>query len=104
MALKSQPYFSAFLSRKVLNCLQPKSDKYLDNLRFLTIPDTFKSSQTITWFSLIILVDTLEGRGFRPNFWVNVARKPLLSVNLLFIVLEIVKINIYYPLRAPYVP
>ena len=59
MTLNALPHFSANPSKSVLNCLPPKSEIALDNLRFLTIPETFKSSQTITWFSLIISVDNI---------------------------------------------
>ena len=68
ITLKSRPYFSAFPSKKVLNCRQPKSDMALDNFRFFTIPDTFKSTKTITWFSLIISVDNLCRKSVKRVF------------------------------------
>lgn len=59
MMRNPRPYFWAFPSRNVLNCRHPKSLIALDSFRFLSIPAVFKSSRTITWFSLINLVDSL---------------------------------------------
>ncbi len=42
-----------------LELLYPCQLIALDNKRFFIIPDTFKSSKTITWFLLTILVDNL---------------------------------------------
>ena len=67
MTRKSLPCFSDFASRKVLNVLQPKSEIARDNLRFLTIPDTFKSSNTIVWFSRMSWVDNLCRKSVRVS-------------------------------------
>ena len=68
ITLKSWPYFSAFPSINVLNVLQSKSEIALDNFRFLTIPETFKSSKTIVWFSRIISVDNLCRKSILVSF------------------------------------
>ncbi len=59
MMRNSRPYFWAFPSRNVLNCRHPKSLIARDNLQFLTMPATFKSSRITAWFSRINLVDNL---------------------------------------------
>ena len=64
---KSRPYLSDFadsISRKERH---PKSDMARDNFRFLTIPDVFKSSKTIVWFSRTTLVDSL----CKKSVWVS---------------------------------
>jgi len=59
--------FSDFDSTKVLNSLQPCKLIILASLRFLTIPETFKSSRTITSFSLTILVESLCKKSLRVS-------------------------------------
>ena len=67
IVLKSLPNFSDLASHSVLNSLHPCWLIALDNFRFFTIPDTFKSSKTIAWFSLTILVDSLCRKSWRVS-------------------------------------
>jgi hypothetical protein len=48
---KLRPYLSDFADSISRKERQPKSDIARDSLRFLTIPDVFKYSKTIVWFS-----------------------------------------------------
>jgi hypothetical protein len=64
---RSLPNFSDLPSHKVRNSYHPCWLIALASLRFLTIPDTFKSSRTITWFSLTILVDNLCRKSLRVS-------------------------------------
>jgi hypothetical protein len=65
--MNSLPNFSDLASQSVLNSLHPCWLIALDNLRFLTISDTFKSSKIITWFSFSILVDNLCKKSWRVS-------------------------------------
>jgi hypothetical protein len=64
---KSLPYIADLASSIVLKLHQPRSDIARDNFRFFTILDTARSSKTITWFSLIILVDNLCKKSLRTS-------------------------------------
>ncbi len=64
---KLRPYLSDFadsISRKERH---PKSDIVRDKFRFLTIPDVFKSSKTIVWFSRTTLGDSLCKKSVRVS-------------------------------------
>jgi hypothetical protein len=65
ITLKSRPYISDLASNIVLKLRQPKSEIARDNLRFLSIPDVFKSSSTIVWFSRMSRVDSLCKKSVR---------------------------------------
>ena len=55
----SLPYSTDLASQNTLNCRHPWRLIALESLRFFIIPDTFKSSKMMAWFSLTTLVDSL---------------------------------------------
>jgi hypothetical protein len=67
ITLKSRLSFSDLASQSTRNSRHPCKLITLANLRFLTIPDTFKSSKIIAWFSLTTLVDSLCRKSFRVS-------------------------------------
>ncbi len=67
ITLNSRPNFSDLASQKARNWYQPCKLIALDNFRFWIMDDTFKSSKTITWFSLTILVDNLCRKSLRVS-------------------------------------
>ena len=67
MTLKSRWSFSALASQNPRNSRHPCKLIALASWRFLTIPDTFKSSKTIAWLSLTTLVDSLCRKCWRVS-------------------------------------